>query len=203
MYVYASAKLDGGQVVRSLQCSNNLPKCLNYNVENKNGSSFSPSCWLLDQKLKIKNFIDPGWACSRFEKPGPAFYSGIVCSFLVWVVSHFGARRCTKDVSSGVGKLLQFVGTLKSLGSIRDAVWEILQEVWKIELMISPPAHYACRGKDSKPVGRPQEKKPLFWLIRKEHINFEERSVVGRKFENELLEVYRNIQLETTNYGAM
>ncbi|XP_031572017.1 conserved oligomeric Golgi complex subunit 1-like [Actinia tenebrosa] len=35
---------------------------------------------------------------------------------------------CLKDISSGVGKLLTYVGTLKGLASMRDAIWELLKE---------------------------------------------------------------------------
>ena len=37
--------------------------------------------------------------------------------------------RCMKDVSAGVSKLLGFVGSIKGLSTIRDAVWDQLHQV--------------------------------------------------------------------------
>lgn len=34
-----------------------------------------------------------------------------------------------KDVTTGVNSLLKYIGTLKGLASIRDAVWDLLKEV--------------------------------------------------------------------------
>lgn len=38
---------------------------------------------------------------------------------------------CLQDVRTGVGKLLNFVNSAKRLADIRDAVWEILTQVWR------------------------------------------------------------------------
>ncbi|XP_073244201.1 conserved oligomeric Golgi complex subunit 1-like isoform X2 [Porites lutea] len=38
---------------------------------------------------------------------------------------------CKKDVTTGVNSLLKYIGTLKGLASIRDAVWDLLKEAEK------------------------------------------------------------------------
>ena len=37
--------------------------------------------------------------------------------------------RSVKDVNTGVGKLLKYIGSLKGLAAIRDAVWDLIKEV--------------------------------------------------------------------------
>ena len=37
--------------------------------------------------------------------------------------------RCVEDVKKSMGGFLQYVGTLKGLASIRDAIWELLNPV--------------------------------------------------------------------------
>ncbi|EDO32416.1 predicted protein [Nematostella vectensis] len=37
-------------------------------------------------------------------------------------------NMCLRDVSSGVAKLLKYIGTLKGLATIRDAIWNLLKE---------------------------------------------------------------------------
>ena len=37
--------------------------------------------------------------------------------------------RCMEDVKKSMGGFLQYVGTLKGLASIRDAIWELLNPV--------------------------------------------------------------------------
>ena len=44
------------------------------------------------------------------------------------------ATRCLQDVRSGVGKLLNYVNSVKRLADIRDAVWDIVAQVCTFEL---------------------------------------------------------------------
>ena len=37
--------------------------------------------------------------------------------------------RCVEDVKKSMAGFLQYVGTLKGLASIRDAIWELLNPV--------------------------------------------------------------------------
>ena len=41
--------------------------------------------------------------------------------------------RCLQDVRSGVGKLLNYVNSVKRLADIRDAVWDIVAQVCTFE----------------------------------------------------------------------
>lgn len=47
--------------------------------------------------------------------------------------------RCIKDVTTGVNSLLKYIGTLKGLASIRDAVWDLLKEVTPHRFAMSVP----------------------------------------------------------------
>jgi len=50
-----------------------------------------------------------------------------------------------KDVTTGVNSLLKYIGTLKGLVSIRDAVWDLLKEVPLLNhFATSVPYYNAC-----------------------------------------------------------
>ena len=44
--------------------------------------------------------------------------------------------RCAKDVTAGVSSLLKYIGTLKGLASVRDAVWDLLKEVHNVAVAL-------------------------------------------------------------------
>jgi uncharacterized membrane protein YGL010W len=70
--------------------------------------------------------------CRKVNKNKHAtFIFTVLCSVLS-CYTNVVCCRCVSDVTSGIAKLLNFINTVKRLADIRDAVWELLSQVYTI-----------------------------------------------------------------------